>query len=395
MREFVRVLKFSLFSASAGLIEFGSFALLNELLRLPYWLSYCLALLLSVLWNFTLNRRFTFQSAANVPVAMAKVAAYYAAFLPLSAWLEHILTFRLGWNEYLVTAINMLLNFSTEFVYQRFFVFGKTLDTKGTAEENAAGRRKISPLYRFIKFLVRLFYPKMEIVGAENLPREAAVIVGNHTQMNGPIACELYLPGAYDTWCAGQMMHQKEVPAYAYTDFWSGKPKGIRWFYKLLSYLIAPLSVCVFNNANTIPVYRDNRIVTTFRLTIDRLREGASVVIFPEHDVPYNHILCSFENRFIDVARFYHKKTGIELQFVPLYIAPTLRRLYIGTPVRFDSTAPIKEERERICTYLMEEITSIACELPLHRVVPYKNIPKKEYPVNVVSEVCQDAAFEG
>ena len=130
MKEMLRVVKFTLFSISAGLIEMGTFALLNELLHLPYWVSYLLALVLSVLWNFTLNRKFTFQSAANVPVAMLKVAAYYAVFTPLSAWLEHRLTMDLGWNEYLVTGINMVLNFATEFLYQRFFVFGKTIDTK-------------------------------------------------------------------------------------------------------------------------------------------------------------------------------------------------------------------------------------------------------------------------
>ena len=134
MKEMLRVVKFTLFSISAGLIEMGAFALLNELLHLPYWVSYLAALVLSVLWNFTLNRKFTFQSAVNVPVAMLKVAAYYAVFTPLSTWLEHRLTMDLGWNEYLVTAINMVLNFTTEVLYQRFFVFGKTIDTK-TAEK--------------------------------------------------------------------------------------------------------------------------------------------------------------------------------------------------------------------------------------------------------------------
>ena len=128
MKESTRFLKFAFFSASAGLIEMGSFALLNELLHLPYWLSYVIAVTLSVLWNFTLNRKFTFRSAANVPVAMLKVAAYYVVFIPLTARLEHLLT-GIGWNEYLVTAINMALNFVTEFLYQRFFVFGKSIDT--------------------------------------------------------------------------------------------------------------------------------------------------------------------------------------------------------------------------------------------------------------------------
>ena len=135
MKELVRVVKFTLFSISAGLIEMGVFALLNELLHLPYWLSYLIALVLSVLWNFTLNRNFTFKSAANVPVAMLKVACYYLVFTPLSTLLEHYLAGTLGWNEYLVTAINMVLNFVTEFLYQRFFVFGKSLDTKEAPPE--------------------------------------------------------------------------------------------------------------------------------------------------------------------------------------------------------------------------------------------------------------------
>ena len=129
-REWVRMVKFTFFSVSAGLIEIGAFALLHELLRLPYWLSYLAALVLSVLWNFTLNRRYTFKSATNVPVAMLKVAAFYVVFTPLSTALEHWMTESLGWNEYLATGANMALNFVTEFLYQRFFVFGKSIDSR-------------------------------------------------------------------------------------------------------------------------------------------------------------------------------------------------------------------------------------------------------------------------
>ena len=130
MKEFWRTVKFTLFSISAGLIEIGAFTLLNELMRLPYWVSYLAALALSVIWNFTLNRRYTFHSAASVPKAMLKVALYYAVFTPLSTYLEHWYTSTLGLNEYLATALNMLLNFVTEFLYQRFFVFGKSIDTR-------------------------------------------------------------------------------------------------------------------------------------------------------------------------------------------------------------------------------------------------------------------------
>ena len=129
-RELLRFLKFAVFSVSAGAIELITFTLLNELTPWSYWPCYLIALCLSVLWNFTLNRNFTFKSASNVPIAMAKVAAYYAVFTPLSTILGNYLTETLLWNEYLVTILNMLLNFSTEFLYQRFFVFGQSIDTK-------------------------------------------------------------------------------------------------------------------------------------------------------------------------------------------------------------------------------------------------------------------------
>lgn len=128
-KETVRFFKFLGFSISAGLVEMGVFALLNELTSLSYWPCYLTALVLSVVWNFTLNRKFTFRSAANVPVAMLKALAYYAVFTPLTTLLGQYLAEGLGWNEYLVTGINMVLNFTTEFLYQRFFVFGKTIDS--------------------------------------------------------------------------------------------------------------------------------------------------------------------------------------------------------------------------------------------------------------------------
>ena len=119
-KDLIRSVKFTLFPVSAGVIQIGSFSLLNELLHLDYWVSYLIALILSVLWNFTLNRRYTFQSANNVPVAMLKVAAFYLVFTPASTLLENWLTTGHGWNEYLVTAINMVLNFVLEFLYDRF-----------------------------------------------------------------------------------------------------------------------------------------------------------------------------------------------------------------------------------------------------------------------------------
>lgn len=131
-KELLRSVKFTLFSISAGVIQIGSDVLLNELLGVEPWISYTISLALSVLWNFTLNRKYTFQSAANVPIAMLKTACFYLVFAPLSSWWTAVLTleeYGFMWNEYLVLIPTVLINFTTEYLYQRFFVFAKSLDT--------------------------------------------------------------------------------------------------------------------------------------------------------------------------------------------------------------------------------------------------------------------------
>ena len=138
--------------------------------------------------------------------------------------------------------------------------------------------------------------------------------------------------------------------------------------------------MCLFNNAHTIPVYHDSRLLTTLKLSLQRLQEGYNILIFPEYNKKYNHVLYDFQDRFIDLAKLYYKKTGKALQFVPLYIAPNLHQSHICEPIRFDPDAPIAEERERIKQYLMDSITAKAESLPEHTVVPYRNIRKRDYP---------------
>jgi len=129
-KEFIRTIKFTLFSVSAGVIQIGSFALFGELFRFVPWQAHLFSLILSVVWNFTLNRKFTFHAANNIPVAMLKVAVFYIIFTPLSTWWTAVLTEPTGFlNEYIVEVGTMLINFVTEYLYQRFFVFGKSIDT--------------------------------------------------------------------------------------------------------------------------------------------------------------------------------------------------------------------------------------------------------------------------
>lgn len=243
-------------------------------------------------------------------------------------------------------------------------------------------------VFRIILALVRLCYGKFEIQGLDTLPGRDVILVANHTQMHGPIVGELFLPEQYRIWCAGEMMHLKDVPAYAFSDFWSQKPRWTHPFYRAFSYLIAPLAVCIFNHARTIGVYHDARILSTFKETVSHLKDGGCVLIFPEKDEKQNNILYQFQEHFIDVARLYYKKTGRSVTFIPMYIAPKLRCAYCGSGVVFDADAPIEQERSRISAALTESITQIARDLPKHTVIPYRNIPKKNYLTNKdISEV--------
>ncbi|KRM90780.1 GtrA family protein [Liquorilactobacillus cacaonum] len=135
-REILRTLKYFTFASSAGVIEMGTFTILTQLTSINYEIRYLVALVLSVIWNFTLNRKFTFKSNNNIPVAMFKVFIYYSIFTPVSTFGGNYLVTVLQWNDYLVTILNLLLNGITEYLYQRFFVFGKSIDaTIDTTEE--------------------------------------------------------------------------------------------------------------------------------------------------------------------------------------------------------------------------------------------------------------------
>lgn len=123
-----QMIKFTLFSVSAGVIQVLSFTLFFEVIKLIYWPAYLISLTLSVLWNFTLNRKFTFKSANNIPIAMSKVAFYYLLFTPASTWWGDALT-GIGWNEYLVLGLTMVTNLVTEFLYTKYFVYRNSINT--------------------------------------------------------------------------------------------------------------------------------------------------------------------------------------------------------------------------------------------------------------------------
>ncbi len=247
-------------------------------------------------------------------------------------------------------------------------------------KENLKTNKKKPFLFKLTAGIIRIFYRKRKFVGVENLPDEPALIIGNHAQLHGPLACQLFFPTYKYIWCIGQMTVTKEVPAYAYQDFWSMKPKWIRWFFKIVSYLIAPICGYLFSRADVIPVYKDKRLIKTFNLSMEKVNDGANVIIFPECLEPYNEIVNDFQDKFIDTARFYYRKYKKELYFVPMYNAVRLKTIVFGKPIKYDANLEIELQREKICQYLKDEITRLAKELPRHKVVPYANVGRKKYP---------------
>lgn len=235
-------------------------------------------------------------------------------------------------------------------------------------------------VYRAVCAVLRLLFPEPAFTGLENLPDDRpCIIVGNHAQAYGPIYMELYLPCERAIWCVAELMHARQVPGYAFQDFWSKKPRWCRWFYRLLPYPVAPLCACALSQAHTIPVYRDGRILSTLRDSLKRMKEGKHIVIFPEHEVAHNGIVWEFQEGFVNLASMYARQTGRAVDFVPMYVAPKLRRVCLGSPIAFNPDADLSQERRRVCHAMMDAVTDLALALPPHVAVPYPNLPKRSY----------------
>lgn len=371
-KELIRTIKFTLFSISAGVIQILLFTILNELFHIDYWISYITSLTISILWNFTINRKVTFKASNNIKLSMLLIFLFYLIFTPISTILG-VLAENHGINEYIILAITMIANFVLEYLYSRYIVYKNCCDT---AEKNESK----SFIYKFLRLWVNIFYKKREFIGLENLEDEPSLIIGNHAQIHGPLIAETQFPKKRKTWCIGNVLTTKEFIEHAKIDFWGQKPKCIRWFFYILAYIIAPIGANVFNSADIIGVYKDSRLTNTFKDTIRNLQDGYNIIIFPEYTKPYNNIINEFQDKFIDVAKLYYKRTGKCISFVPMYNAVRLKKVLLGKPIKFDPNRTIEEMRKIICDYLKDEITNLALSLPSHEVVAYTNKGRNHNP---------------
>lgn len=234
-------------------------------------------------------------------------------------------------------------------------------------------------VYKTIEFFAKIRYRKTKIINRELLEEKNTIIIANHTQLNGPIISQLYLPEDCYIWANGQMFTPREVPSYAMEDFFPYKRGWTRPFYKIASYLLAPLMPCMMENARAIPVYHDVRMASTLKKTIRLLTKGKNIVIFPENHEMRNNIVNMFRDQFVDVAKIYFRRTGEKIRFLPMYIAPTLDCCKIGEAIYYNPDSDIESERHRISEHLANEITRIGRSLPEHTVIPFDNISNSRY----------------
>jgi len=241
--------------------------------------------------------------------------------------------------------------------------------------------KKNTPFYRFCAWIVKIIYGKSVVEGLDNLPDEACVIVANHSQLHSPLTFELFFKVKRAIWCDGKMMDKKEVPQYAEDNFWpkaSDKKKKQRRFWIKI---IAPFVAYIFTRAHTLPVYRDARLMKTFRFSEESLLRGENLIIFPENEItdPENPILDFFNLHFVDIAKIYHKKYGKILTFVPVYNCVEQKKVVVGKDhVKYDPDIPMEEQRKLLCEKLRSEITKIAQSLPRHKVVPFLPLEEGE-----------------
>lgn len=213
--------------------------------------------------------------------------------------------------------------------------------------------------YRFLRGAVRLFTPRVQTFWEEPFGGEPSVFLCNHARAMGPIDMCVYFPlrDGIRLWMNDSVLHPSLVPAYVRQDYWY---KPGTWRARILNcfvpYLAALVLPAVLRNAPYIPVYHDMRVVKTFRASIDALRQGYSVVIFPEQPAGYHEREEQLNSGFLLIARMAYQKMGLALRFYPVHIDQAARRIDVRAPLCYDPTAPLSDQQPAIMSALQELI---------------------------------------
>lgn len=223
---------------------------------------------------------------------------------------------------------------------------------------------------QFIRSVISFFTPKYNSIGRDNIPKDPCVFVSNHARAMGPIVMCTRLNRNIRPWVHADVCFCDTFKSYAIADFWPNA-KGVG---KALAYIVANLlkwpAPYLFSGMQAIPVYRDQRAIITFKKSVQTLREGLDIVLFPEKDGEYSRFVNPIDNGFVDLGAMFNKQEG--LQFVPTYICPELKTICFGVPVRYDTALTAGQNRDALGEEILLRIDALAKSLPQHNATTYR-----------------------
>ena len=232
--------------------------------------------------------------------------------------------------------------------------------------------KKYSVYAHFVKVLARIIFKKPEFVFEEPLPKdEAVVFTANHSGAYGPVNAALYFPTPCRPWTIAQILDKKSAADFVFYDFFAATTKKCKFFWRALSHLVAFLLRPLLLATDGIPVYHDRRITETFAKSIDALKSGSSIVVFPECPEKFSSHINEFYGGFAKLGLLYYKETGKKLKFYPTYVAHPLKKVLVGKPVEYDPEKPATLGRKQIAEELRDRTEKLALSLPDHSVRPF------------------------
>lgn len=236
---------------------------------------------------------------------------------------------------------------------------------------------KKSFLYRLVLLAGRIICPKSS-VEYESAPDECpGVFVCNHAAVRGPIMMTLYFKRPHKSWVITYALDKEKAPNFAFHDFFVGESRRHKRFWRFVAKIVGKLIPSVLAEAGAIPVYHDARAIRTVRESIDTLNDGRDIVIFAESPVRYSEYVNELQTGFVDLGALYYKRTGKALKFYPVYIEKKNRKIAVGTPVAFDPSLSIADQRIAVSDHLKREIDRLARNMKPHRPVPF--LPQRWY----------------
>ncbi len=225
--------------------------------------------------------------------------------------------------------------------------------------------------YKCIRGILHLFFSHADNTYEETPAEEPAVFVCNHSAIIGPVMMTLNFKRKHQTWTISYAMDSKTAVNYAYHDVFFSRSRKCKWFWRMLSHVVAKMLPPLLIYSDTIPVYHDKNIIKTFKQSVKALTDGDDLVIFAESPKRYSKYVSELQPGFIDLARLYYRKTKKALKFYPVYLEKKNAIISVGKPITYDPEIPLDTQRDKIAAYLRDNIDRLARALPKHKPVPF------------------------